>query len=94
MSETIDESLGKWKPEAEKATEKLPIAFQFGRCKATVVTAQDGKRHIELDCKSKEARDEAAAVFEEEVILRVNPKVILEDEPPVEPDTRLNPIES
>jgi len=49
-----------------------------------------------LDCQSKEARDEVAAILEEEAILRVNPKVILDDTPVVEPkpDTRLNPTES
>jgi hypothetical protein len=42
-------------------------------CHGTVVTAADGKKHIELDCPSKVARDEAAAILEEEVILRVKP---------------------
>ncbi|MBA7553961.1 hypothetical protein ES705_46567 [subsurface metagenome] len=59
--------------------------FQFGRCKATVVTTEDGKRHIELDCQSKKDRDEAAAVLEEESLLRVNPKVVLDDTPPAGP---------
>ena len=88
-------------------SDEIERSFQFGRCKANVVTTPDGKRHIELDCQTKEARDEAAAVFEEEVVLRVNPKVVLEEPPaPVgknppmsqqpepEPDTRLNPTES
>ncbi|MBA7552096.1 hypothetical protein ES705_44650 [subsurface metagenome] len=55
--------------------------FTICGCKGKVVTTEDGKRHVELECKSKEDRDEAAAIFEEEVILRVNPKVILEPEP-------------
>ncbi|MBA7553354.1 hypothetical protein ES705_45945 [subsurface metagenome] len=88
-------------------SDKEQKSFQFGRCKANVVTTPDGKRHIELDCQTKEARDEAAAVFEEEVVIRVNPKVILEEppiginppmslqpEPAPVPDTRLNPTES
>ncbi|MBA7713591.1 hypothetical protein ES703_122594 [subsurface metagenome] len=73
-----------------------PRTIQFGRCVATIVTTEDGKKHLELDCQSKEARDEVAAILEEEAILRVNPKVILDDTPVVEPkpDTRLNPTES
>jgi hypothetical protein len=89
----------------EEQIQPKPHTFQFGRCVATVVTTEDGKKHLELDCKSKEARDEVAAILEEEAILRVNPKVILEEPPaapPVEPlevelrepDTRLNPTES
>jgi len=62
-----------------------PRSFTICGCKGRVVTAEDGKRHFELDCKSKEDRNEVAALFEEEVILRVNPKVILDDTPPVEP---------
>ncbi len=80
MSETIDETLEKWSDKTQEI--KLPIVFNFGRCKGTVVTSEDGKRHIELDCQTKQAREEAAAVFEEEVILRVNPKVVLEETPP------------
>jgi len=69
-----------------EAEPKKPRSFQFGRCKATVVATEDGKRHLELDCQSKKGRDEAAAILEEEAILRVNPKVILEDSPVVEPE--------
>jgi len=57
--------------------------FTICGCRGRIVTTEDGKRHFELDCKSKEAREEMAALFEEEVILRVNPKVILEEIPPV-----------
>ncbi len=71
----------------EEQIQPKPRTFQFGRCVATVVTTEDGKKHLELDCKSKEARDEVASILEEEAILRINPKVILEEpvEPPVEP---------
>jgi len=60
--------------------------FTLGGCKGRVVTTEDGKRHFELECKSKEDRDEVVAIFEEEAILRINPKVILEDSPIVEPE--------
>ncbi len=57
--------------------------FTICGCVGTVVTTENGKKHIELECKSKEARDEVASILEQEAILRVNPKVILEDSPPV-----------
>ncbi len=79
MSETIDETLDKW----GKKTEEL--GFTICGCRGKVVKTEDGKRHFELECKSKEDREQVASIFEEEVILRVNPKVILEDTPPVEP---------
>jgi len=63
---------------------ELAHSFTICGCKGRVVKTEDGKRHFELDCKSKEDRNEVAALFEEEVILRVNPKVILDDTPPVE----------
>ncbi|MBA7703674.1 hypothetical protein ES703_112466 [subsurface metagenome] len=49
-------------------------------CQIRIVTTADGKLHFESDCLSKEARDKLAAVFEEEAILRVNPKVVLEND--------------
>jgi len=67
----------------ELTPEPKPISFTIGKCKLVVVTDQDGKRHFEATCQSKEAREEMAAIFEQEAILRVNPKVILEDSPPV-----------
>ena len=82
MSDTIDESLDKWGKKTEEL--KLPTSFTVCGCRGKVVTAEDGKRHIELECKGKKDRDEVAAIFEEEVVLRINPKVILE-EPPEEP---------
>lgn len=40
------------------------------RCPVKIV---DG--HLEHDCETKEDRDEMAAVYEQEAILRVKPKV-------------------
>ena len=57
--------------------------FKVGGCQVTVKKDAEGKLHFEGECLNKAARDELAAVFEEEAILRVNPKVKL-DEPPVE----------
>jgi hypothetical protein len=83
VSETIDEALEKW---GEKAgVSELPTNFTICGCKGTVVTAEDGKRHIELECKGKKERDDVAAIFEEEVVLRVNPRVVLDDTPPAAP---------
>ena len=58
--------------------------FTVCGCKATIVTTPDGKRHIEADCLDKTARDELASIFEEEMIIRVNPKVVLEETPVTE----------
>jgi len=69
-------------------------SFTICGCQGKVVTTEDGKKHFEIECKSKADREEVAALFEEEAILRVNPKMVLEDEPEPEPDTRLNPTES
>ena len=65
-------------------------------CNLYVKKDAEGKAHFESECLSKAARDELNAVFEEEAILRVNPKVILAEliEPEPAPDTRLNPTES
>jgi len=70
---------------------EMAQSFTICGCKGKVVTTDDGKKHIELECQSKEARDEVATILEEETILRVNPKVILENTPeatsePVPPD--------
>ncbi|MBA7684438.1 hypothetical protein ES703_92833 [subsurface metagenome] len=73
---------------------KVISSFTILKCKTEVVETPDGKRHFESDCLDKKAREELAAIFEEEAILRINPKVILEPEPEPEPDTRLNPTES
>lgn len=75
---------------------KVISSFTILKCKTEVIETPDGKRHFESACLDKKARDELAAIFDEEAVLRVNPKVILEDTPPVAaaPDTRLNPTES
>lgn len=65
-----------------------PRTFTIYGCKGRVVTTPDGKKHFEIECKSKEDRNEVAALFEEEVILRVNPKVILEETPEETPVTK------
>ena len=79
---------------------KGKIIGRIGACVLISVPTPDGKEHLEATCASKEARDHLAAILEQESILRVNPKVILEDTPditperPPAPDTRLNPTES
>ncbi len=82
--ETIDKTLEKWEKRTEELKLKLPTSFTVCGCRGTIVTTEDGKKHFELECKSKEDREQVAAIFEEEVILRVNPKVVLEDAPVVE----------
>ncbi len=62
----------------EHEGKKVP-SFTVCGCKATIVTDPDGKRHIEADCLDKAARDELMALLEEEVVLRINPKVKLEE---------------
>ena len=69
----------------ELTTKPKPTGFTVCNCKLEVVTDLDGKKHFEATCLSKEARDDLAAIFEEEAILRVNPKVILEEPPVAEP---------
>ncbi|MBA7551381.1 hypothetical protein ES705_43921 [subsurface metagenome] len=109
-TKAIDESLEKWKGKTEELAEnlsaagKLATGFTICGCRGTVVTTADGKKHLELECKSKADREQVAAIFEEEVVLRVNPKVILVDtqeaaavpgvEPQVEPVTepRIGPF--
>jgi len=70
-----------------------PRTFTICGCKGRVVPTEDGKKHFEIDCKSKEDRDEVAALFEQEAILRINPKVILDDTPSAEPGAELPPAE-
>lgn len=70
----------------EQVVKPKPTGFTVCKCKLEVVTDPDGKKHFEATCLNKEARDELMAIFEEEAILRVNPKVILE-ETPSEPAT-------
>ena len=72
--------------------------FTVCGCKGTVVTAEDGTKHIELECIDKEAREQMATILEQEAILRVNPKVVFEDiappgvEPVVEPVVEPQPV--
>ncbi len=69
---------------------KVISSFTILKCKTAVIETPDGKRHFESDCLDKKARDELAAIFEEEAILRINPKVVLEEpapEPAPEPVT-------
>ena len=82
--------------EPEKVEYKGEQVFKVCGCRVIVKRDAEGKAHFEAECLSKEARDELAAIFEQEAILRINPKVILEDLPVVEPkpDTRLNITES
>ncbi|MBA7546449.1 hypothetical protein ES705_38841 [subsurface metagenome] len=70
---------------------KVIASFTILKCKTDVIETPDGKKHFESDCLDKKARDYFSSVFEEEVILRINPKVILEEP---KPDTKLNPTES
>ena len=75
-------------PEPETIEYKGEIVGKVCGCNLYVTTTADGKKHFESECLSKEARDELNAIFEQEAILRVNPKVILEevlDTPPAEP---------
>ena len=75
-------------PETEEL--KLPPSFTVCGCRGKVVTTEDGKKHFEIECKSKKDREEVAALFEEEAILRVNPKMVLEEiaeTPPAAPVT-------
>ncbi len=69
----------------ELTTKPKPPGFTICGCKGIVVTAEDGKKHFEIECKSKEDRNELASILEEEAILRVNPKVILEETPEINP---------
>ena len=67
--------------------------FKVGGCQVTVKKDAEGKLHFEGECLNKAARDELAAVFEEEAILRVNPKVKL-DEPPAGPAAEELPVKT
>ncbi|MBA7582713.1 hypothetical protein ES708_24649 [subsurface metagenome] len=59
-------------------------SFSVCGCKVEVAEDAEGKKHFEATCQSKEARDELASILEQEAILRVNPKVVLENEPEAE----------
>ncbi len=92
MSETdnIDQVLSKWTDRIKKlrpdTTEyKGKVIGKVGNCILISVPDADGKEHLEATCASKEARDHLAAILEQESILRVNAKVILEDTPDITP---------
>jgi len=72
--------------EPETVEYKGKIIGKVGTCVLISVPTPDGKEHIEATCKSKEARDHLAAILEQEAILRVNPKVILEDAADITPE--------
>ncbi|GAI15431.1 unnamed protein product [marine sediment metagenome] len=73
-------------PEPETIEYKGRIVGKVGSCVLIAVPTPDGKEHFEATCKSKEAREHLAAILEQEAILRVNPKVILEDIPDITPE--------
>ena len=72
------------------------ILGKVGGCTLIVAYDDKGKGHIEATCASKEARAKLAAILEEEAILRVNPKVVLEETAEVTPEVTLEvtPTES
>lgn len=69
--------------EPETVEYKGEVVGKVGGCQIIVVEDSKGK-HFEATCQSKEARDKLASIFEQEAILRINPKVVLDDTPPVE----------
>ncbi len=72
--------------EPEKVEYKGEVVGKVAGCDIVVTTTPDGKKHFEATCQNNEARDKLAAIFEEEAILRVTPKAVLE-EPAPEPVT-------
>lgn len=74
-------------PESETIEFKGRVVGKVAGCQLIVTTDDKGKKHFEATCASKEARDELAAIFDEEAILRVNPKVVLEEAPEETPVT-------
>jgi len=77
----------------EEQKGKVISSFTILGCKTDVIEDSEGKRHFESECLSKEARDKFASIFEQEAILRVNPKVVLEEIPPVAPPAATPVIE-
>lgn len=63
---------------------KVIASFTILKCKTDVIETPDGKKHFESDCLDKKARDYFSSCFEEEAILRINPKVTLEEIKPTE----------
>ena len=62
----------------------IPKRDLLERCQLKIVAG-----HFEADCESNEDRDELAAVFGEEAILRVRPKVTITPTMPESAVTRL-----
>jgi len=63
----------------DQMAEQLREASLFSVCRLKVVKDAEGKKHIEADCKTKEASHELAALLEEEVIIRVKPAKVTEE---------------
>lgn len=74
-------------PDPETIVYKDHILGKVLGCTLIVSYDDKGKGHIEATCASKEARAKLAAILEEEAILRVNPKVALEEAPAETPVT-------
>ncbi|MBA7551857.1 hypothetical protein ES705_44407 [subsurface metagenome] len=72
--------------EPETIEYKGKIVGRIGTCILIEVPTPDGKVHLEATCKSKEARDHLADILEQESIIRVNPKVILEEITDITPE--------
>lgn len=63
----------------------IVVVGKVGGCLLKAVTTAEGKTHFESECLDKESRDQLAAIFEEEAILRITPKAFLEAVPGIEP---------
>lgn len=80
-------------PEEREDKGKVIASFTILKCKTDVIETPDGKRHFESDCMDKHARDYFSSCFEEEAIMRINPKVTLEEpEPKPEPKPEPEPV--
>jgi len=78
-------------PEERADKGKVISSFTILKCKTDVIETPDGKRHFESDCLDKEARDYFSSIFEQEAVMRINPKVTLE-EPKPEPKPEPEPV--
>ncbi|MBA7553298.1 hypothetical protein ES705_45888 [subsurface metagenome] len=75
-------------PEPETIEFKGQVVGKVAGCQLVVTTDDKGKKHFEATCASKEARDELVAIFEEEAVLRITPRMIQEETQP-EPDEKV-----
>jgi len=73
-------------PEERADKGKVVSSITILGCKTDFIETPDGKRHIESDCLNKHARDYFSSFFEEEAIMRINPKVSLEPAPEPAPE--------